>query len=656
MDCRVQRRVSQVENKCLFNEGGDGGSVVVGSRSFWPVCKTVAELARHRFVFADRVSKITIRRSHYDVQDWETCRKKFVDHILHYRFKHVEKDQKDPNWLEKSHERVRPLYPAIVAREDAAEDQKPVLKTLSLIIALCDVVGICPDDVTISCSVANIAPEKGETCSDVSPLNEFKNDIIANYPSGFDFKDTSRRLIESRLGKPVSEAMVKALREQMFERSDGLWFLPEMIMNEASLKLMTQQADELLQKEGCFALASLSGEFESAVRNIPNGLDFKKFFEEFIANKIGGKIRGHKQWRTCFRYDIPDDDGWQKIAERVHEVLLSAGDAIPINDVVAKLSHLNRDVVLRVCQENLKNVVIFAVDEIEYAKLLEAYYLPDDFAETLSSFIAETEANQGVVSIVLLEAELNVKYGDGFRVNYGLEDDAVFKLVVSKSFANDGYVWKKDMFVSNAKRQESNVAEVFAQTRDGMFHEEEFFRFALESRGMTNRGMLILTFLRMHCVRLSKEWWISRSAFEKKCNLNEMQYIEIGNALNDALGNNPYVSIASIKSGVYEALPQIEIDGRSLEWNPYLLTSLSVFKVRNAKVINDEPSPYTVTAMVVPARLENIKDIVEYVLGACPPGHFKDADAAFEHLKANNIRLTRTAKLIQKINEILKGC
>ena len=491
---------------------------------------------------------------------------------------------------------------------------------------------------------------KGE----IALISEFEEDIAANYPNGFDFKETSRRLVEARVGKPMSEAMVQVLKASMFERSDGMWLMPRLVIGKDRRDQMIARAKELIENEGAFAMDSLYGEFEEDIQNILSGRDFKRFFNKCIAEKVDGKVRGHEGWRVCFKADTPEEEGWSIIADRVRTVLVSSGDAVSIEDILAQMPHLDREVILRVCQENIKDAVTFSMDEIQYAKLLETYYLPDDFGETLSALVNKTESSQGGASIVLFEAELEAKYGEGFRVNFGLEDDAVFKQVIAKSFAGDAHEWKKDTFISEHRRAESNVAEVFLQTHDGLFHEEDFFKFALESRGMKNRGMLILTFLRKHCVRLSKAWWISLSGFDRKVAITEEQYLQIGMVLNRCVGNNAFVPIAALSNEVYESLPRLELEGRVLEWNAYLLTSLSVLRVKNARVINDEPSPYTVTGLIVPYDVGEIRDVVEYALHCYPTGYFSDADAAFDYLKANNIRMTKTEKLVAKINEMLK--
>lgn len=478
--------------------------------------------------------------------------------------------------------------------------------------------------------------------------------ICRDYPSGVVWNNSTVALLSDSMGERIPDDVLTMVKKEMFERSDGTWLLSSMVVGKDRMDQMIVRAKELLENKGAFAMDSLYGEFEEDIQNILCGRDFKRFFNKFIADKADGKVRGHEGWRVCFKADAPEEEGWGIIADRVRAVLVSSGDAVSIEDILAQMPHLDREVILRVCQENIKDAVIFSMDEIQYAKLLEAYYLPDDFGETLSAFVNETESSQGVASIVLLEAEFEAKYGEGFRVNFGLEDDAVFKQVVAKSFAGDAHEWKKDTFISEHRRAESNVAEVFLQTHDGLFHEEDFFKFALESRGMKNRGMLILTFLRKHCVRLSKDWWISLSGFDRKVAITEEQYLQIGMVLNRCVGNNAFVPIAALSNEVYESLPRLELEGRVLEWNAYLLTSLSVLKVKNARVINDEPSPYTVTGLIVPYDVGAIRDVVEYAIHCYPTGYFSDADAAFDYLKANNIRMTKTEKLVAKINEMLK--
>lgn len=482
---------------------------------------------------------------------------------------------------------------------------------------------------------------------------EYAKDILSHYPNGFDFKETSRRLVASHVGGKFRDDDVEKLKKRMFERMDGLWLFPDMVIADGAFQRMLDRARDMLFKRGSFAIYALRSEFGGELRNVDDRRDFEAFFKKFVVTTIDGKVCGKGDWCVCFRDNEAEKDGWDKIYLQIRCVLEESGDAVPVDKILAQMPQLTRAVVLHVVEYNMTDAVVFEVDEVEYIKLLESYYLPDDFAEVVSEFVNSVESSQGVASIILLETELDQRYGDGFRVNYGLEDDFVFKQIVSKVFTGKDHGWNRDMFTLNGKRGESNVAEVFMKGHADIFHEEDFFKYALESRGMKNRGMLILTFLRKHCIRLSRDWWMSIKGFETKFGMGEAKYQQIGQVLNDIVGNNRFVPINSLGDEVYDRFPLLESEGKEYPWNPYLLTSVAVHKVRNANVVNDDPSPYTVTAMILPHAVEKMDDVVEYVLGTFPRGYFTDVDSAFEYLKANNVRLTKTEKLVAKIKVVL---
>ena len=487
-------------------------------------------------------------------------------------------------------------------------------------------------NVVVRCEVPRTPPLPRDTQRQHLPeehLPSFKDIIKSGYPNGFDFKETSRRLVGERVGKSFGDAEADRLKGQMFQCADGLWLFSDMVISDDALRRMKERVRGFLSEDGYFSMDALHAEFEAEMRNIDDGRDFDALFAKFVAGDVRGVVRGHGEWRVCF------------------------AASVSVEDIIVQMPSLVRGVVVRLAREQMEDAVVFDAGGVEYIKLLESYYLPDDFSEVVSGFVETTEASQDVVSVVLLEAELDGRYGDGFRVNYGLEDDSVFKQVVAKSFTGKDHDWNRDMFTLNGRRGESNVAEVFMKGHRDKFHEEDFFRYALESRGMKNRGMLILTFLRKHCIRLSRDWWISTDSFEARFGMGDAQYHQVGIVLNEVVGNNRFVPISSLGEDVYDRLPRLECEGKEYPWNPYLLTSVAVHKVRNAKVVNDEPSPYTVTAMILPHTAEIIGDVVEYVLGTFPKGYFNDVDSAFRYLKMNNVRLTKTEKLVAKIKVIL---
>ena len=471
-------------------------------------------------------------------------------------------------------------------------------------------------------------PSKDEHIED-APIDDeiiarIRSVILRDYPNGIVLSNSIVALLEKELGERFDERYMDRVRLDMFSRNDGTLLFPEMVMGADSLAQMKCRARELLDCYGMFAYETLRAEFGAEIRNLDDNRDFVKFFERFATEDLGVIIAGDKRekiyGKMCFgglNGNVESDvesiiktfDTIGKLKDCVRDKLVERGDAMSVAELFEQLPYLSRDVIEHVGEKLMPDVVTFELDGVRYLKLLEAFYLPDDFTRVVSDFIEVVEASRGVVSIVLLNAELERRYCEGFRVNFALEDDSVFKQVVLKSFKGSDHKWNRDMFLPHGKRKESNVAEMFLQSHQDIFHEEEFFKYARESRGINETGMLILTFLRKHCIRMSKEWWISLDGFDRKFGFTDIQYNEIGNVLNASVGNSRFKSIVALGDDVYERLPALRCDGKEYAWNPYVLTSVAVHRVRSARVVNDEPSPYTVTAMILP--LDSIPSCAE---------------------------------------------
>ena len=109
--------------------------------------------------------------------------------------------------------------------------------------------------------------------------------------------------------------------------------------------------------------------------------------------------------------------------EIIRQELENAGDAIALDDLVSILPYLNSDIIDVICKENINDCISFLIDNVKYLKLLDFYYLPDDFSEQLQNIIAEYENNYTSVSLSQIILALVNCYGDGFLTDYALVDE-----------------------------------------------------------------------------------------------------------------------------------------------------------------------------------------------------------------------------------------
>jgi hypothetical protein len=196
-----------------------------------------------------------------------------------------------------------------------------------------------------------------------------------------------------------------------------------------------------------------------------------------------------------------------------------------------------------------------------------------------------------------------------------------------------------------------NVADEFLQTERGVFHESEFFDYARIHRGLTNQATLICRYLRPRCIRLDQFHWISLEEFNAQSNYSNEITEKITQSLNEVLGVKSFLPIGTLPEAVLSSLPTVTVNNQVFYWNHYMLASLLTHKANALRIVNDEPSPYIVTATLIPLSAQYNDDIVGYIFNDMQQSGniLASADEVFEFLKLHQIRMKKTPKLMERI-------
>lgn len=487
-------------------------------------------------------------------------------------------------------------------------------------------------------------------------ITALKIAVSHNFPAGFLFNTATTKLLESALGRVCSEEEWGDLKREMFKRSDEVYLLPAMVAEEKVIGDMVTRIRGFWDAYGCFALSVLYKEFEEKLKNLTNpDSDFRLFLQKAVLPLLpeGGKVFGKLQRQLCIPGDAEEEETIECLAERVRGVLLENGDAILREDLVGNFGYLNETIIEMLLKESIPDAVEIKVDEQSYWKLVEFFYLPDDFKDFLQGTIRKMESNHTAPSLQALSGALELQYGADFRSGYAIDDDEVFKQIIAVNVTEGDYVWNRSVFVKQGSRQEINVADEFLQIQRGIFHESDFFSYAEEHRGFTNTGMLILTFLRNKCIRLDQAHWIALQEFDNSSNFSIEMENAIAKKLSLMLGHKAFLPLGTVSDAFLSSLPLLTINGNVFYWNHYMLASIAAKKVSHVKIINDEPSPYTVTAMAIPLEVKYQGDVIDYVFKSLKRDchEFSSADEVFEYLKNNQIRMFKAKKLFARIRD-----
>lgn len=487
-------------------------------------------------------------------------------------------------------------------------------------------------------------------------ITALKIAISHKFHAGFLFNAATIKLLESTLGRECSKGELRDLRREMFKRSDEVYLLPAMVAEEKVIGDLLARIRGFWEAYGCFALSVLYKEFEGKLKNLTNpDSDFRLFLQKAVLPQFpeGGKVFGKLQRQLCIPEDAEEEETIKDLAERVRGVLLENGDAMLQEDLLGNLFYLNAPIIEMLLKESIPDAVEIKLDEQSYWKLIDFFYLPDDFKDFLLEAIRRMESNHAAPSLQALSEAMELQYGVDFRSDYAIDDDDVFKQVIAVNTAGEDYVWNRNVFVKQGACRESNVADEFLQIQRGIFHESDFFAYAEKHRGLTNTGMLILTFLRNKCIRLDQAHWIALQEFDNSSNFS----IEMGNAiaqkLSLILGHKAFLPLGTVSDAFLSSLPLLTINGNVFYWNHYMLASIAAKKVSHVKIINDEPSPYTVTAMAIPLEVKYQGDVIDYVFKSLKREchEFSSADEVFKYLKNNQIRMFKAKKLFARIRD-----
>lgn len=507
-------------------------------------------------------------------------------------------------------------------------------------------------DVPAQAETAASASTEAST-ADIAP---FITVLLRDFSAGFEFNDSSVRLLESAVGQPCPESVRKELKRVMFKRHDGIYLLQEMVAEPETLAELKRRIEEYFSHYHAFSLSVLYDEFADRLSALTNpDSDFRLFLLNAILPELpeGGDIFGRQQKQICIPGSSSQREVLEFLAEQFREKLRENGDAVLMDELLSELPCLNFAAAEDIIREQIPDAVEIKMDGLQYWKLLESFCLPEDFGEILGQIIGGIEQQGKIPSLQAVATGLEVQYGSDFREIYALDDDEVFRQVIFKSIQNGDYTWKNNLLVKRAEKRETNVADEFLQTRHGIFEETEFFDYAAQHRGLTNKGMLVLTFLRCKCVRLDQFHWIGLADFEKLADFTEETAAKMIQLLKSRLAHQLFLPLGTLPNAFYSELPPIHIQGQPFYWNEYLLASIAEHKLHALQVANTDPSPYTVTAMVLPDVNDyDGSDVIGFVFRALrrASSRFDSADQVFEYLKEHKVRMSRTKQLMERIN------
>lgn len=282
-------------------------------------------------------------------------------------------------------------------------------------------------------------------------LLELRSALIQEYPKGILFTPTALRLLQGKWPEATVERL-DSLKAEMFHLSDDVWLFTEQVMDAETLRDFPKLVNTWLHEAGYLTLHALRMKFEGRLRVLHTATEYEAFFDYFfqdpawrLLRESGIRALQHSNaelLRTLLERD----------ASRVSSMVEDAGGALRCSDALAELPHLDGEslaVIMKMFAPDVHEVDLYG--EPGWQKL-DTVHLPDDFSGKLTR-IMELLLELGFkATLDNLNFALSMAYEVGFRKEYALEDEALFRRVVEKYYqGTDKIYWRFGSQFAKAK-------------------------------------------------------------------------------------------------------------------------------------------------------------------------------------------------------------
>lgn len=492
---------------------------------------------------------------------------------------------------------------------------------------------------------------------DERQVEVFENDIQKCYPLGFDFSENSKRLVEERAGLKLSVGIERELQSRMFERKDGLWFFANQICTDAVSQAVVSRCAEWLDKYPLVVLSRLGEVLIGRCENLEDSFDHGKFAEFCIRQSEKGNLfgfNGKRGNRICYKEEIGEESAKTQLAAILRGLLAERMDAVSVSEIEDLYPSITEGWLLGRLHSLFQDVFIVDLADKAYAlKLLEHFYLPEDFGEMLTAVIGGLEGEGKMLSSARLLDALNQRYNVSFLRDYAMNEE-LFKQIVSH-FDTAHRSWTGAVLGEDRNDDKLTFRALVEKQFSGVFSHDEFYEFGRTAWGWGeehrawHHKQLWKSF-----IRYDEDHWSSVAYFVKAADWATVS-TQVADILRELLGSNPFVPFAHITQHTLDSLPSLILGGDQIEWTRELLASVAYHCLPKIGTLNHAKLPYEITTLLVPFGIEDKTDGVEYMLSIYKERNWHNAtvERAFVFLKENNVRVNFVDSLKKAIEESL---
>jgi len=275
--------------------------------------------------------------------------------------------------------------------------------------------------------------------------------LTQNYASGFRFDTTALLLLGAASGVEIDERMQAALKQKMFRRDDGIYFLLDTVTDASTRNDIVEFADAFLQEYGCFEIPEFYKLYEDKVnpKCIGNADDFESFYEQ-IGNSGVRCVAAPQIGNRIARFS--NGNVWGTFKEVSAKIVAAITDefygSVNEDDLHSKFSAFSIDLLAKIIKSCAADELVRVEinDSICY-QTFDTLGLPKNFSDVLSATLEKLGDIGLEPSQDVLHTAISLKLGVNFLSEFNLPDWDTYRRLITVFYkAELRREWKRNIF------------------------------------------------------------------------------------------------------------------------------------------------------------------------------------------------------------------
>ena len=267
------------------------------------------------------------------------------------------------------------------------------------------------------------------------------------YGNGMRFDDTVIRLLEECSGTKIDQETKNSLQNYMFCRSDGLYFLPEMVGEKEQLELLKRKTIlEKIENFGCVDLGVLYSDFCNCGAGVCLGsegdladyLSFTLSQDVRAANALGTKII--RKIGTSINETL--EESASKVICAIKE-----RECVTQDEILLQFPVFSKQFIHGLLEKYTDEIIPIQINDCLCYQTVESIGLAPDFSATLNETLEEIDKLSLLPSQDIIHAMLSVKLGYNLMDEFNILDKKTFCRIISTCYTGDRLrVWRTGCF------------------------------------------------------------------------------------------------------------------------------------------------------------------------------------------------------------------